>query len=212
MGNVRPGGGSAIGEAGELNQKKLHVLYQVGAHLHQNPLATFVVGLLAGVVDRVHFVRETRGAPIAIEFAVGRAQLWPAGPLRVRARGLEMGDPMSLGSAIALGTDPVCVRIQGSGLEDDEAFQELLVESYEEVAAEGVTPEEKREHRAEALRQQIDQALKIYHECTVMLEEGDPARRSELESYLKIAREELRQASRELHALEEELAQAEQRS
>jgi len=188
------------------------VLYQVGMHLHPNPLATFVIGLLAGVVDRVHFVRRTEGAPLAIELAIGRAQLWPAGPLRVRARGLELGDPMSLASAVALGKDPICVRVQGGGLEENETYQELVVESFEEIAAEGITPEEKKELRAEMLRKQIDQALNIYHECTVLLEEGDPARRAELERYLALAREELRRATRELHTLEEELAQAGQPS
>lgn len=184
------------------------MLYQIGMHLHQNPLATFVIGLLAGVVDRVHFVRDTTGAPAVIDIALGRAQIWPAGPMRVRIRGLEIGDPMSLGSAIALGKEPICVRVQGGGLAEDELFQELVVDSFEEVAAQGVTPEEKKELRAEMLRKQIDQALKIYHECTVMLEEGDPTRRSELENYLSIAREELRRATRELQALEEELARA----
>lgn len=211
--NVSTKGESAIsGAVDELNQKKLHVLYQVGMHLHQNPLATFVLGLLAGVVNRVHFVRKTEGAPVAIELAIGRAQLWPAGPLRVRARSLELGDPMSLASAVALGKDPICVRVQGGGLEEDEAYQQLLVESFEEIAAEGITPEEKKEYRAEVLRKQIDQALNIYHECTVLLDEGDPARKAELERYLAIAREELRRATRELHSLEEELARAGQRS
>lgn len=206
-------GESAIsGAVDELNQKKLHVLYHVGMHLHQNPLATFVIGLLAGVVDRVHFVRNPEGAPIVIEMAIGRAQLWPAGPLRVRARSLELGDPMSLASAVALGQDPICVRIQGGGIEENEAYQELVVESFEDIAAEGITPLEKKEHRAEMLRKQIDQALNIYHECTVLLEEGDPARKAELERYLAIAREELRRATRELHTLEEELARVGQQS
>lgn len=205
---IRPQGESVIGAADDLNQKKLRVLYQIGMHLHQNPLATFVIGLLAGVVDRIHFVRDATGAPAVIDIALGRAQIWPAGPIRVRMRGLEIGDPMSLGSAIALEKEPICIRVQGGGLAEDELYQELVVDSFEDVVAEGVTPEQKKELRAEALRKQIDQALTIYHECTVMLEEGDPARRSELENYLAIARDELRRATRELQALEEELARA----
>src|SRR5690606_35446013 len=176
-------------------------------HLHPNPLATFVIGLLAGVVDRVHFVRRTEGAPLAIELAIGRAQLWPAGPLRVRARGLELGDPMSLASAVALGKDPICVRVQGGGVEENETYQELRVESFGEFRAAGITPGEMKELRAEMHRKQIDQSGNMYHECTVLLEEGDPPRRAELEWYLALAREELSRATREIHMLEEVLAQ-----
>lgn len=178
----------------------------MAAQLGQNPLATFLVGLLVGAVDRIHFVRSTEGAPVAIELALGRARLWPTGPLRVRVHGVAIEDPMSLGSALALSNEPICVRVQGGGFEESDLFQELLLDNYDDVAAGGTTPTEKKARWAESLRQQIDRALQIYQECTRMLEDGDPARRAEIEAYRRMAREELQKAGRELRALEAELA------
>ncbi|HEX6972103.1 MAG TPA: hypothetical protein VF234_07775 [Limnochordia bacterium] len=162
---------------------------------------------MAGAIDRVHFVRDTAEAPIAIDLVIGRARLWPTGPIRVRVRGLSIEDPMSLGSSLALTTDPICVHVRGGGLEESELFQELVHENYDDVLAGGATPREKKERWAQGLREQIDRALEIYQECNRLLEAGDPERRTELELYRRLAREELQKAGRELRALEQALAQ-----
>lgn len=190
----------------EVNREKLQILLRFGMLVQQNPLLTFVVGLLAGAVGRVHFVRSLEGAPIAIELSQGRAVVWPGPPLKVSVHGVAIGDPMSLGAALSLSTDPICVRFRCEPVERSEAYQRLVVDSYSEVAAGRPAEVQVRERRVRELRSQIDRALDVYNECVRLLETAGPERREELQAFLHIAEQELQACGRELKALEQELA------
>ncbi len=64
------------------------------------------------------------------------------------------------------------------------------------------------EGRIDDLRSRIDRALDIYNECRRLMEESSPERRAELAAFQQMAQEELQACTRELRALEMQVAQA----
>lgn len=181
---------------------KIKVLQNAAMQAYPDAMLVYLFGLLMGAVDRVHFVRDLEGAPVAIQANVGRARVWPMAPWQATIGGMTFPDPLTFASALARRTDPICVRLLFDGSESDEAFQSIVVDSYADVAAGRTAGVVAAEDRIEDLKGRIDRALDIYNETRRLMADGDPDRRAELEAFQRIAQEELRACTRQLQALE----------
>ncbi|HHY16703.1 MAG TPA: hypothetical protein GX524_01375, partial [Firmicutes bacterium] len=76
-------------------EKKLDALYTFSVMVIQNPLFSYLLGYLAGQIDRVHFVEDLSGADIAIRLCIRRSALWPREPFQATVRGVSMPSPLS---------------------------------------------------------------------------------------------------------------------
>jgi len=191
----------------DIKGEKLRLLYSFASLMPPEPNLMFLTGLLAGAIDRLHFVRDLTGAPIAIRLAAGRARIWPAPGLEIKLRDVTVPDPMTLGSVLAGTEDPICVQLVLSGHHESEEFQRLVVDSYADVAAGRDANVKSKEERIEELKVQVDRALDIYSECLQQLRSGeDPGERKvQLKFFLQMAQKELEECSREMRELEREL-------
>lgn len=181
---------------------KIRVLQQLAIKAYPDPMLIYLFGLLMGLVERVHFVRELEGAPVAIQMNVGRARVWPSTPWQATIGGMTFPDPLTLASALVQRDDPICVRLLFDGSESNEDFQQVLVDSYADIAAGRTASVVRTDERIDDLKARIDRALDIYNECRRLMEDGDPERRAELEMYQRMAQDELQACTRELRALE----------
>jgi len=187
-------------------RRKVRVLQQLSIAAYPDAMLVYLCGMLMGAVHRVHFVRDLEGAPIAIQIAIGRARVWPMPPWQATVGGMTIPDPLTLASAIAQRDDPICVKLLFDGSSEHEDFQQCLVNSYADVVAGRTAGVQRAEDRMAELRARIDRALDIYNECRRMMEDGDPARRSELAAFQRMAQEELQACTRELRRLEMQVA------
>lgn len=186
---------------------KVRVLQRLSIAAYPDAMLVYLCGLLMGAVHRVHFVRDLTGAPIAVQINMGRARVWPTPPWQASVGGMDFPDPLTLASALARRSEPICVKASFDGAEEDEEFQRVLVDSYADVVAGRTAGVVQAESRMEDLRSRIDRALDIYNEVRRLMEEGDEARRAELAVFQKMAQEELQACTRELRALELQVTQ-----
>ncbi len=187
---------------------KVRVLQRLSVAAYPDAMLVYLCGLLMGAVHRVHFVRDLDGAPIAIQINMGRARVWPTPPWQAAIGGMTFPDPLTLASALAQRDDAICVKLAFDGSEDDEDFQQALVNNYSDVVAGRTAGVLQAEGRMDDLRSRIDRALDIYNECRRLMEEGSPERRAELAAFQQMAQEELQACTRELRALEMQVAQS----
>lgn len=181
---------------------KIRVLQRVAVEAYPDAMLVYLFGLLMGAVDRVHFVRDLEGAPVAIQANVGRARVWPTPAWEATIGGMTFPDPLTFASALAQRTDAICVKLSFEGSETDEDFQTLLLDGHEDVAAGRTAGVVEAEERIDDLKVRIDRALDIYNETRRLMDDGDPERQTELEAYQRMAREELQACTRRLRALE----------
>lgn len=187
---------------------KVRVLQRLSIAAYPDAMLVYLCGLLMGAVHRVYFVRDLDGAPIAIQINMGRARVWPTPPWQANVGGMTLPDPLTLASALAQRNDPICVKVAFDGADEDEEFQQLLVDNYLDVMAGRTAGVLRAESRIDHLRNRIDRALDIYNECRRLMEESSPERRAELEAFQKMAQEELQACTRELRELELQVAQS----
>lgn len=188
-------------------RQKVRVLQQLAIAAYPDAMLVYLCGLLMGSIHRVFFVRDLDDAPIAIQINIGRARVWPTPPWQATIGGMSFPDPLTLASALSQRDDPICVRLSFDGSEEDEDFQQTLVNSYADIAAGRTAGVQQAEGRMDDLRGRIDRALDIYNECRRLMEEGRPERQAELEAFQKMAQEELQACTRELKSLEMQVAQ-----
>lgn len=181
---------------------KIRILQRAAVEAYPDAMLVYLFGLLMGAVDRVHFVRDLEGAPVAIQANVGRARVWPMAPWHATIGGMAFPDPLTFASALAQRSDPICVRLVFDGSDGDEEFQSILVDSYADVAAGRTAGVVAAEDRIEELKERIDRTLDIYNETRRLMAEGDPTRQAELEAFQRMAQEELRACTRQLQLLE----------
>lgn len=181
---------------------KIRVLQHLAIEAYPDAMLVYLFGLLMGAVDRVHFVRDLDGAPVGIQVNMGRARVWPTSPWQATISGMIFPDPLTLASALAQRDDPICVRLAFDGSENNEDFQEALVDSYADVAAGRTAGVVRTDERIDDLKERIDRALDIYNECRRLMDDGDPERQAELQAFQRMAQEELQACTRELRALE----------
>ncbi len=189
----------------DLKFEKLRLLYSFSQTLPTDPIYVFVIGLLAGLIHRVHFVRDTAGAPISVKLVSARSLIWPSQGFSALVNGVAVPEPMTLASILAKDDTPICVELVHPFVVQDEEIQHLFADSYLEIAAMGDETLHYNEKRTAELRQQIDHALDVYNECQVQLRQDDGSRKQELQAFLDIAKKNLSQCSRELKELERQL-------
>lgn len=192
-------------------RRKVRVLQQLAVDAYPDAMLVYILGLLMGAVDRVHFVRDLDGAPIALQVNIGRARVWPMPSWQATVGGMTFPDPLTLAAAIAQQDDPICVRLTFDGSESDEEFQEIVVDEYADIAAGQTAGVQLAQGGMDDLRDRIDRALDIYNECRRLLENSDGGRQAELETFQRMAQEELQACTRELKQLEMQLAEDDQR-
>lgn len=186
---------------------KIRILQKVAVEAYPDAMLVYLFGLLMGSVERVHFVRDLEGAPVAVQANVGRTRVWPTLPWQATIGGMSFPDPLTFASALAQRTDPICVRLTFDGSENDEDLQSIVVDSYADVAAGRTAGVVEAEERIDDLKERIDRALDIYNETRRLMADGDPERQTELEAYQRIAQEELQACTRQLRTLEMHVAE-----
>lgn len=189
-------------------RQKVRVLQQLSIAAYPDAMLVYLCGLLMGAVHRVHFVRDMAGAPVGIQINMGRARVWPTPPWQATIGGMSFPDPLTLAAALAQRDDPICVRLVFDGSEENEDFQQVLVNDYSDIVAGRTAGVQQAEGRMDDLRNRIDRALDIYNECRRLMEEGNPERQAELEAFQKMAQEELQACTRELRSLELQVSQS----
>ncbi|HHV62285.1 MAG TPA: hypothetical protein GXX51_06575 [Firmicutes bacterium] len=175
-------------------EKKIEALSNFTAMVANNPALTYLMGYLTGQVDRVHFVKDLNGAEIAVRVSQGRLTVWPAEPFRATVAGLIILNPISFAAAVNNMKDPICVSLYFENAENTPWYQEVLLPdvSYVKGAEEAV------EDKAKELRSEMDRTLDIYRECMKLLESDTGERRKELDYYLVVAQNQLRELNRKL--------------
>lgn len=188
-----------------LKFEKLQLLYGFSQTLPSDPVYMFAVGLLAGLIHRVHFVRDAKGAPVSVKLVSSQSLIWPAPGFSAAVNGITVPEPMTLASVLAKDDSPICVELVHPSVTQDEDIQHLFVDSFVDVEAMDEETVSYSEKRTTELRQQIDHALDIYNECQTQLQRDDGSRQQELQAFLEIAKGNLSQCSRELKELESQL-------
>jgi len=177
--------------------KKLEALYNFTVMAGQNPMFAYLLGYLAGQVDRVSFLADLKGADVAIRISVKRATIWPADPFKATVRGVSMPNPFTLVKALNQDNAPISVSLDFDGAEDAPWYQEVLLPnaSYIKDAAQAAQEDSER------LRKEMDRTLDIYRECKSLLKDSDPDKQRELSFYMRLAEDQLKRLSNELGEL-----------
>jgi uncharacterized protein YpiB (UPF0302 family) len=178
-------------------EKKLDALYTFSVMVIQNPLFSYLLGYLAGQIDRVHFVEDLTGADIAIKLCIRRKALWPVEPFQATVRGVSMPSPLSLVRTINNDDSEICVRLDFDNSHEASWYREVLLPnvSYVKNAAEAA-----REESAH-LRREMDRNLDIYRECKTLLNTSSPERQEEMGFYMRLAENQLKGLSGQLEEL-----------
>ncbi|HVB09643.1 MAG TPA: hypothetical protein VNM16_04680 [Bacillota bacterium] len=174
-------------------RKKHDVLVHLGMVMPANPEVAYLIGFLAGRLERVHIVEDLEGAPVAIRFAAGRRRLWPGVPFQGVIRGVPVPSPAMVVSALLESAEDICVRIDAEEVMASPDFADVVEPSFEALAE----PERPAE-RAARLRARIDQTLDVYRACREALAEGDAERAAEVRVFLGMAEREIQALSRQL--------------
>ncbi len=184
-------------------EKKLEVLYKFSLVVIKNPLLSYLMGFLAGQVDRVHFVNDLTGAEISLQLCVRSLALWPTEPFRATTGGISMPNPISFVQAVSKSRSQICVRLDFDNAENAEWYQEVLLPnvSYVKNAAEAA------EEEIFKLKQEMNRSLDIYRECKNMLNDSVPDKQEEIKFYIKLAEQQLKKLSYRLETLNTKIKQ-----
>lgn len=190
----------------DINRQKINLLYSFSELLPQEPFSYFTIGLLVGLIDRVHFVKNLTGAPIGIRITSNAARLWPHPSISAFVNNISIPDPMTLGSYLVNSSDPICVELIHPYLFRDETIQHLFFDEFADIKDGPSEEKHYKVQRTEKLREQINHALDVYNECQAQLEQSHSEQHKEqLQSFMRIAKQSLTECSRELKQLEEQL-------
>jgi len=183
--------------------KKLEAIYNFTAIVGQNPMFAYLMGYLAGQVDRVNFVKDLTEADIAVKISVRRTAVWPYEPFKATVRGVSMPNPFTLVRSVSEENTPICVSLDFDRAEETPWYQEVVLPNVSYVKdAQAAAQEE-----SDALRQEMDRTLDIYRECKSMLKESSPERQKELSFYMSIAEDQLKKLSQQLEELNNKMKQ-----
>jgi hypothetical protein len=158
-----------------------------------NPEIAYLLGFLAGRLQRVHFVESLEGAPVAVRFAAGRRRIWPGVPFQALVHGVPVPGPAMLVSALLESDEDICVRVDCDAVRASDAYAEVVEPAYDAAGAPESGP-----GRAARLRARIDQTLDVYRACREALEAGDAEREAEVRFFLAMAEREIQALSRQL--------------
>lgn len=174
---------------------KIEAIARLGRHLPQHPDLFFLLGFLAGNLDRVHFVRSLEGAPVTVRLVAGRRQIWPHPVFDATVRGVPLPMPGMVVSALAGNDDPICVQVLLDDPADSAYFEPLTIDGFADVRGDVQTLQE----RVQSIRGQIDQSLDIYRECRRLLGQGEDEKH--LQFFLGLAQNEIEGLGAELTRL-----------
>jgi hypothetical protein len=182
-------------EAGDTLRHKHEVLVHLGMSMPANLEIAYLLGFLAGRLERLHFVESLEGAPVAIRFAAGRRRIWPGVPFQALIHDVPVPGPAMLVSALLESDEDICVRIDAESVTATDTYADVVEPSYAPKPAKDAAAE-----RAARLRARIDQTLDVYRACREALQEGDPERETEVRFFLSMAEREIQALSRQLGA------------
>jgi hypothetical protein len=176
---------------------KLEAVYRFGMMVAQNPWFAFLIGYLAGQVDRVSFVNDLTDADIAITLSARHTAVWPHEPFKATVRGIAMPNTFTLVRSIIDEETPICVSLDFDHAEDTPWYQAVVLPSvsYVKDATEAAQTE------SEVLWKQMDHTLDVYRECKALLKDGDHERQKELSYYMEVAEAQMKQLSRQMEEL-----------
>ncbi len=185
--------------------KKLEALSNFTKLVGDDPVLAFLMGFLTGQVDRVHFVRDPRGADISLKLSQDRLTVWPAEPFRANVGGVMMPHPIAFVRAVgqAHAERQICVSLNFERADEAEWYQDVLLPDVSHVRL-GM---EAAEQEAKSLRKKMDHALDIYAECKRLMEESGSERRSELDYYMSVAQTQMKLLSAKLEEVSVQLRQ-----
>lgn len=114
-----------------------------------------------------------------------------------------MPNPMSFVQAVSNKQAEICVMLDFNNAEDTGWYQEVLLPdvSYVKDTLEAAHEESSR------LKREMDRVLDIYRECKVMLDSAAPDRKKEMEFYITLAEQQLKQLSNQLDELNARMKQ-----
>lgn len=181
--------------------KKLEAIFNFGMMVGQNPWFAFLIGFLAGQVDRVNFVRDLREAEIAIKVSARQTALWPHDPFKATVRGVSMPNTYTLVRAISSERTPICVSFDFDHAEEATWYQEVLLPSASYVK----DADKALQEESEALWKEMDHTLDVYRECRSLLKDQSPERRRELQFYMRTAEAQMKKLSREMEELNRQM-------
>jgi uncharacterized protein YpiB (UPF0302 family) len=183
--------------------KKLEALHNFSLMVIRHPLLSYLMGFLIGQVDRVHFVADLRGAEVAVKLTMRRKALWPNEPFQATVSGVTMPNPVAFVQAVSNKQSEICVMLDFDNAEDTPWYQEVLLPdaSYVQDTLEAAQEESLR------LKQEMDRVLDIYRECKTMLNTAAPEKKKEMEFYINLAEQQLKQLSTQLDELNAKMKQ-----
>ncbi len=180
--------------------QKLEAVYNFGLMVGQNPWFSFLVGFLAGQIERVHFVRDLKGADIAVSLSARRAIIWPNDPFKATVRGVSMPNTFVLVKSVADDPSPICVDLDFDHREETDWYQTVVLPSVSYIK----DPEEAMHNESEDLWNQMDRTLDLYRECRSLLQDDDQ-RKQELQYYMNLAEGQMRNLSRQMDELNRQM-------
>jgi len=80
--------------------KKLEALNNFTKLVGDDPVLAYLMGFLAGQVDRVHFVRDLRGADISLRLSQASLTVWPGAPFTASVGGVVVPHPVAFVKAV----------------------------------------------------------------------------------------------------------------
>ena len=183
--------------------KKLEVLHNFSLMVIRHPLISYLMGFLTGQVDRVHFVADLKGAEVAVKLTMRRKALWPNEPFQATVSGVSMPNPVAFVQAVSDKQSDICVMLDFDNAEDTPWYQEVLLPdvSYVKDTLEAAQEESSR------LKREMDRVLDIYRECKAMLNAATPEKKKEMEFYIGVAEQQLKQLSSQLDELNAKMKQ-----
>ncbi len=180
-------------------QKKLDALRRIAMMMRAEGPLLVLFGFLAGVLDRLTFVRDLDGATAAVHLSLD-SRIWPRLPFRGQIDGKPVPHPIAFVDMMAVRDDDLYVRVDFP-LGTEPGW-------YRELCQDGVKDRRTRLEEAVAkVRQRIDLALDVYRTAKPMLESASDEERQQLQFVVQTAREEIQSLSRQLSELEAQLGQ-----
>ncbi len=181
--------------------EKLEAINNFAVLVGNEPALAYLMGFLAGQVDRVHFVRDTVGADVSLRLSQGKITVWPAEPFRAMVGGVIVPNPMAFVAAVSKTSTPICVSLAFERSDEVPWYRQVVLPDVSYVKASAEAAEEE----ATALRAEMDRALDIYAECMRLVEAESGARKRELDYYMSVAQEQMRQLSIKLDEVNAQL-------
>lgn len=177
--------------------KKLNALYTFTMMAGHNPAFAYILGYLAGQIDRVYFLSDLKDADISIKLSIRRTAIWPYDPFKAIVKGVAMPNAYTLVEALNQTQEPIAVSLDFDHSEDAPWYQEAVLPNASYIK----DPAKAAQEESEILRKEMDRTLDVYRECKNMLKDSSPEKQKELAFYMRVAEDQLKKLSQQLSEL-----------